>query len=155
MGRPAKTAQDIVTWAEQRTPAESPSYTRLTDADRLTILTLHDKNVSQSEIARRLSRSVSTINEVIQTYLPTIDMAKRKLQASALRMAENVVENGQARDHVKTLEGLGVLQATDGASLTVIINGLTLAGTGRPETVDGEVLSPPQLEGAGESAENG
>ena len=147
-----QTTADIVKWAEHKAqPAESPSYTRLTDADRLTILTLHDKGLTQTEIAKRLARSVSTIHEVIQTYAPTVDMAKRKLQASALRMAENVVENGQARDHVKALEGLGVLQATDTANLTLIINGLTLAGTGRDSVVEGEVLSPPVLQGQGES----
>jgi transposase len=91
-------------------PTESPSYKRLTDADRITILHLHDDGLTLTAIAQRLGRSVSTIHDVVQTYAPTTDLAKRKLAAASERMAENIIANGQPRDHVATLKGLGVLE---------------------------------------------
>lgn len=136
-------------------PAEEPSYKRLTDADRLTILHLHDSGISQMEIARRLTRSVSTIHEVLQTYAPTVDIAKRKLRAAAERMADNIVRNGLPRDHIQALNGLGVLQVNDNAGLTLVINGMTLHGTGREPSetpaIDAEILSPLQLPAQSES----
>ena len=110
MGKP-QTAEGIVAWADKQTaPAESPSYTRLTRADHRTIMHLHDEGLTLTAIAQRLGRSVSTIHEVVQIYEPTDDLAKRKLRSSALQMAENIVENGQPRDHVAALKGIGVLE---------------------------------------------
>jgi IS30 family transposase len=98
------TPEAIAAWAENKAkPADSPSYTRLTDADRITILKLSEDGLTQVEIAKRLGRSQSTIQEVIATYTDTTISAKRYLAAKALRMAENIVENGQPRDHVATL----------------------------------------------------
>lgn len=145
------TAASIVKWAEGKQPAESPSYTRLTDADRVTILTLHDKGLTQTEIAKRLARSVSTINDVIQTYAPTVELAKRKLDAAALRMAENVIENGDPDTHLKALAGRGVLHSADSSGVSVIINGFVLHGTAKPETVEADAVSPVVLEQQGES----
>ena len=102
-------------------PAESYTYTRLTDADRVTILALNEKGLMQTAIAERLSRSVSTINDVLQAFAPTVDMAKRKLRASALRMAENIIDNGLPRDHVATLKGIGVLEDVAAQGFTVNI----------------------------------
>jgi hypothetical protein len=110
VGKP-KTSTDIVTWAENKVAtAETPSYTRLTRADHRTIMHLHDEGLTLTAIAQRLNRSVSTIHEVVQIYEPTDDLAKRKLRGSALQMAENIVENGQPRDHVAALKGIGVLE---------------------------------------------
>jgi helix-turn-helix protein len=132
-------------------PAESYRYKRLTDADRITILALDDKGLTQTAIAQRLDRSVSTINDVLQTYGSTVDIAKRKLAAAAGRMADNVIDKGLPRDHVKTLEGLGVLAAQTSQGFTLILNGLTIHGTGRSEAVEGEVLSPSTPEAESES----
>lgn len=107
-------SQAIAKWAEQKAaPAESPSYTRLTLDDHENIIKMHDAGMTLTAIAQQLGRSVSTIHDVVHAYRPTIDLAKRKLAASALRMAENVVENGQARDHIQALKGLKVLEADD------------------------------------------
>jgi len=122
-------SQAIATWAEKKAaPAVSPSYTRLTDADRITILKLHDEGLTQVEIAKRLDRAQSTIGEVINTFADSTLTAKRYLAAKALRMAENIVENGQPRDHVATLKGLKVL-AEDSSSIKLAI-GLSLPGLG-------------------------
>jgi hypothetical protein len=126
MGSP-HTAEAIAEWAtEKAKPAVSPSYTRLTDADRITILKLHDEGLTQVEIAKRLDRAQSTISDVLTAYADTTITAKRYLAAKALRMAENIVENGQPRDHVATLKGLKVL-AEDTTNIKLAI-GLSLPG---------------------------
>jgi hypothetical protein len=126
MGSP-QTATAIAAWAEgQAKPADSPNYTRLTDADRITILKLSDEGLSQVEIAKRLDRAQSTISDVLTAYADTTITAKRYLAAKALRMAENIVENGQPRDHVATLKGLKVL-AEDTTNIKLAI-GLSLPG---------------------------
>jgi hypothetical protein len=136
------------------TAAEGGSYKRLTREDHEAIVKMHDAGMTLTAIAQQLNRSVSTIHEVVKIYKPTVDLAKRKLAGAALQMAENIVTNGLPRDHVQVLNGLGVLNQQDTGKLTLIINGLTLHGTGKPEAIDGEVLSPHQLEAGSESAEN-
>ena len=142
MAKPA-TAEGIAEWAEEKAkPAESVSYKRLTDADRITVLTLHEQGLTQTAIAQRLARSVSTINDVIQTYAPTVDLAKRKLRAAAERMAENIIDNGEPRDHIQALKGLSVLQEQATQGLTVLIGGGSQVMFGG--------LSPRVSEGLGE-----
>jgi transposase len=102
-------------------PAERPSYTRLTRADHRIIMKLHDDGLTLSAIAQQLNRSVSTIHEVVDIYLPSDDLAKRKLRASALSMAENIVKNGLPRDHVATLKGLNVLDEPTGSGIVIQI----------------------------------
>ncbi len=41
----------------------------------------------------------------------TTELASTYLRGSALRMARNVVQKGQARDHIQALKGVGVLEA--------------------------------------------
>jgi hypothetical protein len=142
-------ANHYLTPAATKAPAESPSYRRMTDSERLTILQLHEKGMTQSAIAQQLGRAVSSVHEVIQTYTPTKTLAKRKLAAAALRMAENVIENGGPKEHVRALEGLDVLHPKQqNTNISVQINGLVLHGVGldRGESdgdfVDGETLSP-------------
>jgi hypothetical protein len=110
-------------------PAESPSYTRLTRADHRVIMKLRDDGLTLTAIAQQLGRSVSTIHEVVDIYTPTDDLAKRKLRAGALTMAENIVDNGRAADHVAALKGLGVLeQDTFGVNVAVFGNGVDAIG---------------------------
>ncbi len=112
----------IAKWAENKVkPAEEPAYKRLTDADRLTILTLHEKGVTYQAIAERLNRSISTIHDVVQTYSPTVDLAKRRLRSASLEMAENIIKNGLPRDHVATLKGINVLEENDSSVPKVVV----------------------------------
>jgi hypothetical protein len=148
MAKP-KTADAIATWAEkQAKPAEEPSYRRLTDADRLTILTLHDKGETYEAIAKRLSRSISTIHEVVQTYAPTVDIAKRRLRAASLDMAENIIRNGLPRDHVATLKGINVLEESDSSVPKVVVQ-IGVMGSDVQVSLS-QALSPPAIEAAGE-----
>ena len=122
-------------------PAESRHYTRLTRADHRTIMKLHDDGLTLSEIARRLSRSVSTIHEVVDIYAPSDDLAKRKLRASALQMAENIVDNGLPRDHVNALKGIGVLEQDRGTDVQLMV-GIALPGMPLPQDVGGSPHLP-------------
>lgn len=129
MGKPT-TTEGIVAWADTQAkktaPTDSYSYKRLTDADRILILKLHDQGLTQVEIAQRLDRAQSTISDIIRLFADTTTTAKRYLAAQALRMAENVVETGQARDHIAALKGLKVL--AEDASQTQIAIGISLPG---------------------------
>jgi transposase len=117
-----QTAEAIATWAEDKTkPTEGYTYKRLTDAERILILGLYDKGMSQEAIAQQLKRSSSTINDVIQSYTPTVDLAKRRLKSAASRMAENIIENGLPRDHVAALKGINVLEETDSSVPRVVV----------------------------------
>jgi hypothetical protein len=117
----AETEATTAVAAPVKPPAEYAGYTRLTDAERISILSMHDKGITQNAIAELLSRSVATVHDVIHTFTPSVDLAKRKLRASALKMAENIVDNGLPRDHVQALKGLGVLEETQQQGFTVNI----------------------------------
>jgi transposase len=149
MAKP-KTAEAIATWAEdQAEPSKSYSYKRLTDAERLAILTQHEKGETLTSIAQRLNRSTATIHEVIQTYSPTVSLAKRRLQAAAERMAENIIRNGLPRDHVATLKGINVLEETDSSVPKVVVQ-IGVMGSDVQVSLSNEALSPPAIEAAGE-----
>jgi hypothetical protein len=123
------TPEGIATWAENKAkPSEGPSYKRLTDSERLAILTQHEKGESYESIAKRLNRSLDTVHQVIKTYAPTVNLAKRRLQAAAERMAENIIENGLPRDHVATLKGINVLEESDSSVPKVVVQIGVLGG---------------------------
>ena len=86
------------------------TYKRLTDADRVTILTLHAKNLTQAAIAERLGRSQETVNRVIHDYTPTLDLSKQFFAAKAHDMARKTYKHGRPSDYVNVLKGLGVLE---------------------------------------------
>jgi transcriptional regulator len=144
-------SQAIAKWAEQQTaPANTPKYDRLTSSDLGVLLKLRKDGLTQAEIAQRLGCSQGTVSKWLNNLTDTTEPAKEYLRGQAMRMAKNIANNGLARDHVQVLNGLGVLNQQDTAKLTIVINGLTLAGTGRDDVVDAEVLSPPIAEGQSE-----
>jgi DNA-binding transcriptional regulator YiaG len=144
-------SQAIAKWAEQQTaPANTPKYDRLTSSDLGVLLKLRKDGLTQAEIAQRLGCSQGTVSKWLNILTDTTEPAKEYLRGQAMRMAKNIANNGLARDHVQVLNGLGVLNQQDTAKLTIVINGLTLAGTGRDDVVDAEVLSPPIAEGQSE-----
>ena len=108
-------------------PADTPSYKRLTDSERALIVKLHDDGLTQVDIAQRLNRSQSTISDVLAAFVDTTQIAKRYLAASALRMAENVVERGLPRDHNQALAGIGVLKDESGTKVQIAV-GVSLPG---------------------------
>jgi transcriptional regulator with XRE-family HTH domain len=149
-------AQD--TTAEVATQSHKDKFAKLTRSDVGVILKLRRDGLTQAAIAQRLGCSQGTVAKWLSQFTDTTDTAKEFLQASAFRMAKNIVAKGLARDHVQVLNGLGVLQEQSSQGLTLVINGLTLHGTGRGEgageVVEGEALSPLQITEAGEGAQN-
>jgi len=143
-------SEAIVKWADRQksdTPANSPKYKRVTQEQCLAMLNLHKLGKSQVEIAQTLNLSQPTVSNWLARFQDMTGPATEYLRGSALRMAQNVVKRGQARDHIQALNGLGVLNQPLTAGISVTINGLTLAGTGHTETVDatfapeGQILS--------------
>ncbi len=123
------TPEAIAKWAEKKTAStESYTYKRLSDSERLAILTQHEKGETLTSIAQRFNRSLSTIHDVVQTYAPTVSLAKRRLQAASLQMAENIIENGLPRDHVATLKGINVLEESDSSVPKVVVQIGVLGG---------------------------
>src|SRR3954462_7824857 len=106
------------------TATDSPSYHRVTDTERVLILKLKDDGFTQVEIAQRLGRSQSTISDILEAFADTRDLAKRYLDGQAAKMAENIVINGRAADHVKVLEGLEVLKAHDVSPIVNVLVGM-------------------------------
>lgn len=140
------------------TESHSPKQKRLTALDIGWMLKAHKEGMSQVDIAQRLGVTQSAICRWLEKTTDSKDVAKSFLAGQALRMAKNIVSKGLARDHVQVLNGLGVLQAQESQGLTLVINGLTLHGTGRDAAVEpaleGEILSPLQLPEQGEGQQN-
>ncbi len=108
--------------ALDRAPADTPAYRRMTNAERLLILKLHEDNLTQAEIAQRVGRAQSSISDLLDTFTDSTALATRFLRASAFRMAENVVENGEPRDHNVALAGIEVLSKQEAkGGLTIVI----------------------------------
>ena len=126
-------------------PADTPSYTRLTNAERVLILKLRDDGLTQVQIAQRLGRAQSTIADVLHAFEDTTDIASRYLHAKALQMAENIVEKGKPRDHNVTLAGIGVLKQERSADIRLMV-GISLPGM--------PTLSPAAIDVQSESPEN-
>jgi len=67
-------------------PAQSsgePSYRRLTDDQRSTILDLYAKGHPQTAIGQLLGVDDSTINRVVKKYASTLAKAKQRIEANA------------------------------------------------------------------------
>jgi inosine/xanthosine triphosphate pyrophosphatase family protein len=58
---------------------------------------------------------------------PTTPQRSSVWAAASERMAENIIANGQPRDHVATLKGLGVLADDSGLKVQIAV-GVSLPG---------------------------
>ncbi len=117
-----QTADAIATWAEKQTqPAHTPKYRRLTDDQRIAILQLDKAGKTQVEIAQAIGCDQGTISRWLSACQDTTAQATTYLRGSALRMARNIVKTGRASDHIKALEGVNVLAASQNVGLTVQI----------------------------------
>lgn len=107
---------------------DSGGYHRMTNAERLLVVKLHDDGLTQVQIAQRLARAQSTISSVLSDFTDTTELAKRYFSAKALDMAEHVVAKGQPRDHNVALAGIGVLKGESGASAFQVTIGMVMPG---------------------------
>jgi transcriptional regulator with XRE-family HTH domain len=127
VGKPTTT--DIVKWAEDKAGTTSkPDYSRLTQAEIKLIFELRKDGLTQTEIAQRLGCSQRTVSEWLADLDDTTEVANLYLRGKALHMAKNVVQNGQARDHIRALEGVGALERAD-RDIKIAI-GVSLPGLG-------------------------
>lgn len=130
----------------QAPPANSPKYHRITPAQRKVMRELRQLNTSQTAIAEVLGVSQGTVSKWLAETEDTTTDATEYLRAKALRMAENVVKRGQARDHIQALKGIGVLEQ-DQTQLNIAV-GVSLPG------LSGEGLSPVVSVQSGEGVQN-
>jgi hypothetical protein len=129
--------------AEQTAPAHTPRYKRLTSDDLAILHTMLKAGKTQVEVAETLGCDQSVVSRWAKTLIDTTDVASTYLRGSALRMAKNVVNKGQARDHIQALKGIGVLEQ-DQTQLNIAV-GVSLPGLS---------LSPPVSVERGEGVEN-
>ena len=114
----------IVAWAEKRAaPKNAPDRSRLTQAEIALLFQLHRDGLTQPQIAQRLGCNQPTVSKWLKTLTDTTGVAKEYLRGSALSMAQNIVKNGRAADHVAALKGLSVLHEESHAGVTVVVGG--------------------------------
>jgi hypothetical protein len=68
-----------------------------------------DGTLTQAEIAERVGCDQSTVSRVLTRYGSTVDLARQFLEANALTMAEDVVENARPDTKVQVLTQVGAL----------------------------------------------
>jgi transcriptional regulator len=133
-------SQAIAKWAEQQDASKSPRKPvhRLTAEEIGIMLRLRQDGLTQTEIAQRLDCDQKAVSKWLSKLADTTDAAKSYLRGSALRMAKNVVRNGQARDHIQALKGLRVLEADDSnikIAIGVSLPGLTKESGSATQTI--------------------
>lgn len=117
--------------------APNKGKSHLTGNDVADILRWHAQGLTGEQIAAKFTppKHPTTITRAIARYgFDNTAEAKRILRGGAADMALNIVRNGQAKDHVNALKGLGVLEEQQQQGLTVIVGG--------ESTVNIGILSP-------------
>lgn len=131
-------SQAIAKWAEQKaTPVDSPAYKRLTAAQLNYMRELAKKGETQTAIAERLGIAQSTVSYWLNAFSDTTELATEYLRGHALDMAKNVVDNGQARDHIQALKGVGALERDDKTmqiAVGISLPGLTFASNNQSDS---------------------
>ena len=104
-------------------PATDPNTTstvkRLTRAQIASAIALRETGKSTRDIAQVIGCHHATVARILALYVDMRPPARKYLESNALRMARNVVRNGKAADHVKTLTGIGVLEQEHAAGITI------------------------------------
>lgn len=119
---------------EAASVANTPSYRRLTSTDLALALKYAKDGLTQVEIAKRLGVTQSAISQWLSKCEDSTEAAISYLRGQSLRMAKNVVKKGQARDHVKVLQGLNVLERDQAADIKLLV-GFNLPGMPDPQGV--------------------
>jgi orotate phosphoribosyltransferase-like protein len=126
VGKPAS-PEAIAKWAEDKAAKLHKGKGSVLTKDQVAaILKLRDLKQTQAEIAQAVGCDQATVSRWLSLLTDSTDLAAAYLRGSALRMAKNVVKNGQARDHIQALKGVGVLER-DSADIKIAI-GLSLPG---------------------------
>lgn len=99
---------------------------RLTQIEIGLLLQLAKDGLTQAQIAQRLGITQQAVSKWLNATTDTTETARLYLRGSALRMARNVVQKGQARDHIQALKGIGVLEQ-DRSDINIAV-GVSLPG---------------------------
>lgn len=123
-----QTPEAIAQWAEQQNHQKlhKGKGSVLRTEQVATLLQLHKLHKTQTEIAQTLGCDQGTVSRWLAKLTDSTELASTYLRGSALRMAKNVVNKGQARDHIAALKGIGVLE-NDSTDIKIAI-GLSLPG---------------------------
>ena len=119
---------DDITHEPKRSDGRRLSYT-----DQARMLELVDEGVNQATIAEQFGCHQSTVSRLIARYDDTRSMAKRKLNAEAVVIADAVVERikkGDAKTGLKLLGKLDVVREDNvepGGSGRTIVMGVTVS----------------------------
>lgn len=105
----------------------APALIALSELDQARALQWVKAGLSRGAIAQRLNVDIMALGQWLAHEADTLDntdAARIHMRRNALRMADNIIENGRAADHVKALEGLDVLssQETRGG-ITIVVGG--------------------------------
>lgn len=108
----AETAEGAITLDLSKAEAEGveKGRRRLLPSEIRVILDLHAKGLSQNAIARRLNISQSTVAYWLSGFDDTRPLAKARLRAGALELAERVIERANPEEAIKALQGMDVIE---------------------------------------------
>lgn len=134
----------IVKWAEKKTLAGNKTKAkRLTQSEVGLLIQMHKEGKSQVEIAQLLGITQPAVHKWLQNLTDTTQPAKLYLRGSALRMAQNIVHRGAAKDHVVALKGLGVLEEQQQQGVTVLVGSggvVNFGSSGPPQSLPDVVV---------------
>lgn len=118
---------------------------RLTQEQLVAILKLAKLDKTQVEIAQAIGCDQGTVSRWLAQCEDSTEQAGTYLRGSALRMAQNIVKNGRAADHVAALKGVNVLADSQQSGLTVVVGGnaqdVRIAVVMRPSPLHLEAVS--------------
>ncbi len=146
-----KTPTDIARWAEARAIANGDTPKPLTRIERAQVVVASKRpGMSIAQLASEFARSDSEIAAILRDASDTRDVARQLLRSSAAELADRMVAEADPVTVLDILERVDVVRPKkgggDNGKLTLILNGITLHGTGNPspdDVVEGDVVDAP------------
>lgn len=95
----------------KRTKKNGERVTRMSNEERITILTMSAGGRSIGDIARVIKRSESGISKYLASMIDTTEIAKRTLRAGAVNLAERIIKKADVKEAIEVLSrpSVGVL----------------------------------------------
>ena len=133
-GRQRGLAEGVkVVRAADKKPSRTPP--RLTNEEKIAILTLSSKGASIGDIARAVTRSESTVSRYLARMIDSTVLAKATLRAGAVNLAERIIAKADVKESIEVLTrpDIGVLQPAvksgDGSGGWQLSVGINSCGT--------------------------
>ena len=146
-----KTPTDIARWAEARAMANGDAQRPLSRIERAQIVVASKRHgMTVPQLASEFARADQEIAAVLREASDTRDVARQLIRSSAAELADRMVAEADPVTVLDILERVDVVRPKKGGGdtgkLTLILNGITLHGTGNPapdDVVDGDVVDVP------------